>query len=350
MPPTDEKSEPRTAIGLFALKNNEEFLVADALGDINGSGDGLFRRDTRVLSRFHFKIGDSAPSLLNSGVSEDNVFFRANVTNRPLPQLGGRVTPQGVIHIERARFLWEGRLHERLTLTNYGGQKVPVPLRFDFAADFADIFEVRGFHQRAKRGHTLPVQVDSHAATLAYEGLDGVRRVCVIAFSTRPNRLTTKIAEFALELPEHGRLVLYLEIAPNRQAAPDRERFRTAAAKARVAMRCKRRRGASLHCANRPFRIWIEKSRSDLALLTTELPTGPYPYAGIPWFSTAFGRDGIVTALQMLWLDPSVARGVLAFLADNQARETSAFQDAMPGKIMHETRKRRNVSARRSAV
>jgi glycogen debranching enzyme len=339
MPPTDEKSEPRTTIGLFALKSNEEFLVADGLGDINGRGDGLFRHDTRVLSRFHFKIGDSAPSLLSSGVSEDNVFFRANVTNRPLPELGGRVTPQGVIHIERARFLWEGRLHERLTLTNYGGQKVPVPLRFDFAADFADIFEVRGFHRRAKRGHTLPAQVDSHAVTLAYEGLDGVRRVCVIAFSMRPNQLTTEIAEFALELPEHGRLVLYLEIAPNRQAAPDRERFRTAAAKARVAMRCKRRRGASLHCPSRPFRIWIEKSRSDLALLTTELRTGPYPYAGIPWFSTAFGRDGIVTALQMLWLDPSLARGVLAFLADNQARETSAFQDAMPGKIMHETRK-----------
>ena len=57
MPPTDEKSEPRAAIGLFALKDNEEFLVADALGDIHGSGDGLFRRDTRVLSRFRLKIG-----------------------------------------------------------------------------------------------------------------------------------------------------------------------------------------------------------------------------------------------------------------------------------------------------
>jgi glycogen debranching enzyme len=339
MPPTDEKSEPRTAIGLFALKNNEEFLVADALGDINGRGDGLFRHDTRVLSRFHFKVGAEPPSLLSSGVSEDNVFFRANVTNHPLPELGGHVTPQGVIHLERARFLWDSRLHERLTLTNYGGQKVPVPLSFDFGADFADIFEVRGFHLRAKRGRVLPTHVDSDAVTLGYGGLDGVRRACVIAFSMRPDRLTEAVAEFALELPEHGRLVLYLEIAPDRQSTPGRERFRAAAAKARVAMRGKRRRGASLCCPGRPFRAWIEKSRSDLALLTTELPSGPYPYAGIPWFSTAFGRDGIVTALQMLWLDPSLARGVLAFLADNQARETSPFQDATPGKIMHETRK-----------
>ncbi len=87
------------------------------------------------------------------------------------------------------------------------------------------------------------------------------------------------------------------------------------------------------------FNIWLDKSRSDVALLTTHLPTGLYPYAGIPWFATTFGRDAIVTALQLLWLDPSLARGVLSFLAANQSRITSEVSDAVPGKILHETRK-----------
>ncbi|HKR87867.1 MAG TPA: amylo-alpha-1,6-glucosidase, partial [Phenylobacterium sp.] len=96
---------------------------------------------------------------------------------------------------------------------------------------------------------------------------------------------------------------------------------------------------ARLATSGRLFNGWLAKSRADIALLTSPMETGPYPYAGIPWFSTTFGRDGIITAWQLLWFDPSLARGVLTFLAAHQARDASAFRDSEPGKIMHETRR-----------
>ena len=323
---------------LYALKHGDTFVVADAHGDIHGRDDGVFRDDTRVLSRWIMRVGGKQPSLLASDVSQDNVHFTAHMTNAALPELGERSTPRGVVHVARTRFVIDGRVHERIDLHNFGGRSVHVPVTFRFASDFADIFEVRGM-RRERRGRDLAPQVGGDGVQLRYLGLDGVRRACAITFSPPPRALSADRADFDIALADRGRASIYVDIGPAPAGDIGEPRFRALAARARRAMRATRSRGASIECSGELFGVWVAKSRADLALLTTELPTGPYPYAGIPWFATTFGRDGIVTALQVLWIDPSLARGVLSFLAAHQADAPSAFSDAGTGKVLHEVRK-----------
>ena len=322
---------------LYVLKEGDTFIVADAFGDITGESDGLFHNDTRWLSTFRLLINAHPPALLSSAVSQDNAFFTANLTTRPLPPLGESSTPEGVIHIGRRRFLWRGRLYERVRITNYSDIAAKLQAQLLFGADFRDMFEVRG-QSRSRRGEMQATRLGTRFVALGYQGLDQVGREVLLSFSLPPQVLTEQHAQFDVALASRACWTLYIEVG-DAPSEPSREAWRGAAARARWSLRSRRRRGARVHTSGRLFQAWIDKSDADLALLTTELPTGPYPYAGIPWFSTPFGRDAVITALQTLWVDPALARGVLAFLAAHQASEISSFRDAEPGKIMHETRK-----------
>jgi glycogen debranching enzyme len=139
-----DKGEPEPLGQIQALKADDAFLVADSWGDLKGGADGLFDDDTRILSQLVLRVGDQRPSRLSSGVSQDNVFFTCHSTNRPLPPMGGRSAPAGVLHLERRRFLWDRRLFERIRVVNHGMEDVLLPLSVDYAADFVDVFQVRG--------------------------------------------------------------------------------------------------------------------------------------------------------------------------------------------------------------
>ncbi|HEX7761516.1 MAG TPA: amylo-alpha-1,6-glucosidase [Caulobacteraceae bacterium] len=334
----DEAARTSDPTDLLSLKAGNTFLVADAHGDIEGAADGLFNDDTRILSRLRLLIGGKRPSRLSFGLSRDNAVFTFHGANMALPPVGGRATPRGVIHVERKRCLWDDRLMERVRLTNFGLDELMLPIAFEYAADFRDMFEVRGL-RRSARGRMLEPQLNGRHVSFVYGGLDGVERRGVVGFSEPPWRMSERRADFMLTLAPGRRFDLFVEAGPNADETPSRERFIAALKNARDAVAHRKQRGADVGCPDGAFGAWIEQSRADVALLTTDLPTGPYPYAGIPWFSTTFGRDGVITAWQMLWLDPSLARGVLSFLAANQATEASAFRDSAPGKIMHEARR-----------
>ena len=327
------------------LKYGDGFALFDRFGDMPraGSGEhGFYHQGTRYLARYELRMNGLRPLILHSSVRRDNSVLAVDATNPDFYDDGKLATVKGTVHLARAWALWQATCHERLQVANFGGAPVRLRLSLEFGADFADIFEVRGY-DRERRGQDLPPDVQEGQVTLAYAGLDGVERRTRVAFSTAPTRIDATRAEFEIELPAGGRHVIEALVAcdpePRRALASGALHVDYGAAARHMEQSLGSRRGATAQSPNEQFNDWIERSAADLSMLTVGNPEGCYPYAGVPWYSVPFGRDGILTALQYLWVDPEMARGVLDFLARTQADAVKPEQDAEPGKIVHEMRK-----------
>ncbi len=193
--------------------------------------------------------------------------------------------------------------------------------------------------KRKARGQDLAPEVTNDRALLGYRGLDGVVRRTSLKFEPQPSSLNDATARFDLSLRPQEESAFFLKVACERgPTAPVILCFNDARAEAQADLERYSAWSGHVHTTNGQINAWIDRAVSDLRMLTTELPGGPYPYAGVPWFNTPFGRDGIITALELMWLRPSLARGVLAYLAATQATEVISEQNAEPGKILHETR------------
>ncbi len=334
---TSGRADDRTRV----LKHDDTFAVFDRYGDIQpiGSGaQGLYHRGTRFLSRLEFSLNGERPMLLSSTVKEDNALLTVDLTNPDVYLDGCVVIPRGTLHLFRSIFLWRGACLERLRLCNYGPIPVEVSFSFLFEADFADIFEVRGFH-RARRGRLNGSVVEGADIILAYEGLDGLLRRTRVSCSPHPETLARSQAGFLLKLdPKHETTVCITVGCETGENSVVRPPYDKAFAEATSSLRTLRGQDCHLYTSNEQFNGWLNRSMPDLHMMITQTPQGPYPYAGVPWFSTPFGRDGIITALEFLWINPAIARGVLAHLAATQAQETDPERDAEPGKILHESR------------
>jgi glycogen debranching enzyme len=332
-PSADEQSR--------VLKHGDTFGVFDHYGDIKPVGlheQGLYFEGTRFLSCFLLGLGPNRPLFLSSTIKEDNDLLVVDLTNPDIPGAGEAPVPRGTLHILRTKFLWKGVCYERLRIKNYGLSPVEVTFGLHFEADFVDIFEVRGM-RRAHRGELLGPTIEDSSATLAYRGLDHVVRRTRLVFAPRPEILTASEARFHLSLQptqeENVDVTVACEIDRDTALLP----FDEALAAADSALKSAQPKVCMIESSKQHFNDWINRTVADLHMMITETPAGPYPYAGVPWFSTPFGRDGIITALECMWIDPNLAKGVLAYLASTQAQEVAPEQDAEPGKILHETRR-----------
>ena len=170
-----------------------------------------------------------------------------------------------------------------------------------------------------------------------YRGLDGIDRRTAFSFSPAPQSLRRSRAEYQVSMAPGERRSIVCIAAFDCGATRERAGFFAALRQKRRANR-KRRPAASVASGAPQFDRFMARSTADVYILSSRVDGELYPYAGIPWFNTVFGRDGIITAMLMLWFDASIARGVLKHLADRQARVRDPSSDAEPGKILHERR------------
>jgi glycogen debranching enzyme len=335
-----------TASSRRTLKHGDTFAMFDDLGDVielPRTPTGMFHHDTRFLSRLVLSIeGRHRPLILSSTVQLDNVTLDVDLTNPDLFEGDECVLQKDTFHIARSKFLWNAACYELLTISSYADRRTRLRLAIDFDADFADLFEIRGY-PRQRHGEVRFEQRGPAEAAFIYASLDDVPRSTRVCFSPTPARLVEGRAEFDFQLGPRERRALAITVhceegAPPASPANADSRFFPALRRARRTLVLARESAADIETSNAAYNAVIARSFSDLGMLTTETQHGPYPYAGVPWFSTPFGRDGLITALEMLWLHPHIARGVLRFLAAHQCVTEDAKADAEPGKILHEVR------------
>lgn len=323
------------------LKYGRMFFVFDRLGDVQTSGlgeEGLFYDGMRHLSELSLNLWNARPLLLSSTVATNNFLFTADLANLDVFSAGEMVIHRGTLHLVRSRFLWRDSFFEKLLFVNHGLEDLEVPIRIGFDADFADIFEVRGT-VREKRGERLEEQISGNSVILSYEGLDRIVRQTCIRSDAHGVRASQAGLEFEVVLRPKEPATIEFEVCCSSETGTDSIGYTEGLSAARFELAELSRGFPLITSSNSRFSDWIARSISDLEMMIAGNPERNYPYAGVPWFSTVFGRDGIITALQTMWLNPNIGKGVLEFLAATQADKTDYVADSEPGKILHEMRR-----------
>lgn len=284
------------------------------------------------------------------------------MTNRDLPKLGdgGRI-PRDTFLIRRILTLNEDILYETLEIKNFADVAHELQIEQWSGGSFSDVFEVRGFH-RERRGRMLPVEEEvregSQIVVLQYEGLDNqIRRTFIHKlFNAEKIRVSPALVGYfsKITVPSKGTVCLKSIISFDKVSeglfcgAPFKQTS-TVESMTYLAKEAAQFPFASLkfESDNAILTRSIQNSQTDIFMLLTEEPGGYlYPYAGIPWFSAPFGRDGLITAYQLLPWYPAIAKGVLAYAFQTLGNKMDPFTDEQPGKVFHEMRRGEMANAR----
>jgi glycogen debranching enzyme len=348
----------------LTVKDDDLFFVTDTIGNISGCSlndsnpsMGLFCSDTRFLSRLELQIEGRSPVLLSS-TADKGFSLSVLCTN---PRIDDRLNADSV-GIRRELVL-NGALFEEIEVANYSTTTVTFELTISFDADFVDLFEVRGY-DRQKRGKLLrlvdptieeailtgdgvsPIQTTAtpEVLTLAYQGLDGEIMESRIQFQHRiPDYFKGYTAVWRFELASHETQKLGYRVnmlTNNKSSSTVSAPATLAQAKAAEVMEEQHwgQQITRIRSDKSLFNRVIERAEQDMYLLRQSFGKHKTVSAGVPWFSSLFGRDSLITAYQSLMLNPQIAKETLFLLAAYQGKSEDDWREEEPGKILHELR------------
>jgi glycogen debranching enzyme len=331
--------------GVHVLKSGDMFMMNNAHGDVrpDGRGLGLFLGDTRYLSTYDLLLNGTHPVVLRAGpaASQHSVIQMANPD---LLDHSADVGSEEVVlrrhslGVVRDRMVGDN-FSERVSVTNYTmlPQRARLTLMLD--ADYADIFELRGL-VRARRGERLVNEWTDDGLIFKYRGLDGLERRTSITLNPVMQRAALTVPDPVLDTAGTT-LELDWLIQPGRsETLTIHVTARTMDGAPAHTPPQQWPAGARIETSHAMAEKALERATADLNLLVNDGPDAGERYiaAGVPWFSCLFGRDSIITSLQMLAVRPEIAQSTLSILARLQATEVDEFRDAAPGKILHELR------------
>jgi glycogen debranching enzyme len=329
---------------LLVLKEGALFVCAHQNGDVRacaGSQGGLYSNDTRHLSELSLAIGGRSPILLST--TTQSPYEAAVYLGNTAVEASGSPIPAMVLSIRRMLLLGE-RLHQCIVIQNHSGRRVVTDMTIKLQVDFADIFEVRGAHKHSVRKPTLVLDSSAQEVSFSFLGKDEALRETIVEVRP-PGRAVKDSADrahlkWALDLDPLQIIEVEFSVEPSLEGVrSQRQSFRSA--REVVASKSSRWLGSCsrIDCDSAGLQSLLATGMNDLRALITPSEDGEIIAAGIPWYVASFGRDALLTSLEMLVLNPEPARRSLIHLARMQAQTEDPHRDAEPGKILHELRR-----------
>lgn len=324
----------------LVIREGDLFLLSDVGGQVpraNTNGYGLYHRDTRYLSGYEFSFSSVKPLLLLS-TAEMGYGSEQVMTNLTMVDLEGRRVPRATIEVRRFRVLRDV-LEETVRIMNHNPFPVELEVVFRLAADFADIFEVRGYEPEF-RGEINPPVWSEPVVTMSYKGRDGRTRQTLVHFEPAPALVSTDLdvafVTFRVSLgrQQSTNLRVLVSLDGRMDSALGVERLSAIASEYEDWFG----NATRVESDNEFFNAVLNRSWADIRMLWNKNAIPPYPSAGTPWFDTMFGRDTAIVGLQTLAFRPDIARDCLGALARSQGKKFDPWRDEEPGKIAHEMR------------